>query len=71
MLEEQERGLAGADGKVLLDFLALLAAERRVGEDDVEAVIFLDVGEVLGEGVGVDDIGRLDAGRIMFTMAMT
>ena len=61
MLEEEERGLAGADGEVLLHFLAFFAAEGRIGDDDVEAVLFLNVGEVLGEGVGVDDVGRLDA----------
>ena len=61
VLEEEERGLAGADGEVLLHFLALFAAEGRIGDDDVEAVLFLHVGEVLGERVGVDDVGRLDA----------
>ena len=61
VLEEEERGLAGADGEVLLHFLALFAAEGRVGDDDVEAILFLHVGEVLGEGVRVNDIGRLDA----------
>ena len=30
----------------------------------VEAVLFLDVGEVLGEGIGVDDVGRLDASNL-------
>ena len=61
MLEEEERGLAGANGKILLHFLALFAAEGRVGDDDVEAVLFLHVGEVFGERVGVNDVGRLDA----------
>ncbi len=61
VLEEEERCLAGADGEVLLHFLALFAAEGRVGDDDVEAVLFLHVGEVLGERVGVDDVGRFDA----------
>ena len=61
MLEEEERGLAGADGEVLLHFLALFAAEGRISDNDVEAVLLLHVGEVLGERVGVDDIGRFDA----------
>jgi len=47
MLQEQEGGLAGADREVLLHFLALLAAEGRVGKDDVVAVLVLDVGETL------------------------
>ena len=56
-----KRGLAGADGEVLLHFLALFAAEGRIGDDDVEAVLFLHVGEVLGESVAVDDVGCFDA----------
>jgi hypothetical protein len=47
MLEEEKRGLASADGKVLLHFLALFAAEGRIGDDDVEAIPFLHVGEGL------------------------
>ena len=61
VLEEEEGGLAGADGEVLLHFLAFLAAERGIGQHHVEAVFFLDVGEVFGERVGVDDVGRFDA----------
>ena len=61
VLEEQEGGLAGADGEVLLHLLALLAAEGRIGQHHVEAVLLLNVGEVLGERVGVDDVRRLDA----------
>ena len=61
VLEEEERGLAGADGEVLLHFLALFATEGRVGDDDVEAILLLHIGEVLSERVGVDDIGRLNA----------
>ena len=47
MLEEEERCLAGADGEVLLHFLALFAAEGRIGDDDVEAIPFLHVDEGL------------------------
>ena len=61
VLEEEERGLASADGEVLLHFLALFAAEGRIGDDDVEAVLFLHVGEVLCERVGVNDVRRFDA----------
>ena len=61
VLEEQERRLAGADGEVLLHLLALLAAEGRIGQHHVVAVLLLNVGEVLGERVGVDDVRRLDA----------
>ena len=53
MLEEEERGLAGADGKVLLDLLTLFAAEGRIGEDDV--VSFL-----VGVGDEARDIGPVN-----------
>ena len=61
VLQEQEGRLAGLDREVLLDLLALLAAEGRVGQDHVVAVALLDVGDVLGQRVGVDDVRRLDA----------
>ena len=61
VLQEQEGGFAGADGEVLLHLGAFLAAEGRVGEDHVHPVLVLDVGEVLGQGVGVHDVGRFDA----------
>jgi len=61
MLEEEVGGLTGADGEVLLHFLAFLTAEGRIGLDDVVPVFFLNVGEVFGERVGVDDVRRFDA----------
>jgi len=61
VLEEEEGGLAGADGEVLLHFLALLAAEGRIGHYDLDAVFLLNVGKVFGERIGVDYVGRLDA----------
>ena len=45
----------------LLDFLAFLAAEGRIGKDDVVAVFVLDVAQVLGQCVGVNDVRSLDA----------
>jgi len=61
VLEEEERSLAGADGEVLLHFLAFLAAERRIGHDHVNAVFLLNVSQVFGERVGVDDVRGFDA----------
>ena len=61
MLQEEISGLAGPDGKVLLNLLALAAAKGRIGQDDIEAVFLLDIRDVLGQRVGVDDVGRLDA----------
>ena len=45
MLQEEEGGFAGLDGKVLLNLLAFLTTERGIGEDDIETITFLDVGE--------------------------
>src|ERR1700730_16741510 len=61
MLEKEECCLASADRKILLDFPSLLSTEGWIRQHHVEAVLFLNVGEVLGEAVGVDDVGRLDA----------
>ena len=61
MLQKQERGLACTDGKILLDFFALFATKGGIGQDDVETILFLHVGKVLGKCVGVDDVGRFDA----------
>ena len=61
MLHEQERRFTRLDVKVHLHLLALLAAKGRVGKDDVVAVLFLDVPKVFRKGVGVGDVGRLDA----------
>ena len=61
MLEKEERRFAGADREVLLDLLPLLAAERRIRQHDFVAVPFLNVGEVLGQRIRVDDVRRLDA----------
>ena len=61
MLEEEVGGFAGADGEVLLDFGAFFSAEGGIGEDDVVTILLLNVGEIFGEGVGVDDVGGFDA----------
>ena len=60
MLEEEEGSLACFDGEVLLHFLAFLATEGRIGEDEVVAVLVLHVLVVIGEGVGMDEVGGLD-----------
>ena len=60
VLEEQERGLPGLHRKVLLHLFAFFPSERRIGQDDVEAVRLLDVGEVLAQGVGQEDVRRVD-----------
>jgi hypothetical protein len=61
VLEKEKGRLAGANGKVLLHFFPLFAAEGRIGQHDVVAILLLNVGEVFGKRVGVDDVRRLDA----------
>jgi len=72
VLKEEECSLAGADGKVLLHFLALLAAKGRVGQDDVEAVFLFECpARFFGERVGMDYVRASIPCRIMFMIAMT
>ncbi len=47
MLQKQKGRLAGLDREVLLHLLALFAAEGRIGQYHIEAVLFLYVAEVL------------------------
>jgi hypothetical protein len=61
VLEKQERSFAGADGKILLYLFALLPAEGRIGHNNFDAVFFLNVGQIFGERVDVQQIGRFDA----------
>ena len=61
MLKEQERRLSGADGEVLLHLFAFIAAEGWIGHHHLIAVLLLNVGEVLRERIGVDDVWGLDA----------
>ena len=62
-LEEQERGFGGlfVFGEIALDAFLFLAAEGRVGEDDVHAVAFADVGELEAEGVAGVDLRGVEA----------
>ena len=71
MLKEEEGGFAGADGEVLLYFLALLASEGRIRQHHVEAILLLNVGEVFGEVLVWMIFGASMPCRIMFMMAMT
>jgi len=43
MLEKEKGGLAGLDREVLLDLLALFAAEGGICEDYIEAILLLNV----------------------------
>ena len=57
--EEEVGGLAGAElgGEVGLDAVLLHAAEGRVGDDDVHALLRAPVAQRAGEGVVVADVG--------------
>ena len=62
-LEEQQRGLGGllVLGEIALDALLLLAAEGRVGEDDIDALLLADLGELEAQGVAGVDLRRVEA----------
>ena len=57
--EEEVGGLAGAElgGEVGLDAVLLHAAEGRVGDDDVDALLRAPVAQGAGQGVVVADVG--------------
>ena len=54
-LQEQKRGFSRANREVLLNLFAFLPAERWIDHDHIDSVFVLNVGEVLGERVRVDD----------------
>ena len=60
-LKEEQRGLGGllVVGEVAEDAALFLAAEGRVGQDDVDAVLVADLRELESEGVaGIDAAAR-------------
>jgi len=59
-LQEQVGSLSRANRKVLLDFLAFLATEGWIGKNHIAAFAVLDVRQVFGEAIGVDDVGDFD-----------
>src|SRR5690349_8902542 len=60
MLQKQKRRLARANRKVLLNLISLLTAKRRIRHDNLITVLVLNVGKILAERVGVDNIRRFD-----------
>jgi len=48
-------------GKFLLYFLSLFSTKRRICQNDIEAITFLDVEYIFCERVGVNDIWSFDA----------
>src|ERR1035441_3272971 len=61
VLKKEEGSLASSDGKILLDFFALFTAERWIRHHHVNAIFVLDVGEVFGKRIRVNDVRCLDA----------
>ena len=51
LLEEEERGLAGADGEGLLHFLSLFAAEGRIGVSPRRGAVAATMARMSGRGV--------------------
>ena len=60
MFQEEVCGLAGLDGEVLLHLLTLATTKRGICQDVVKLVLGLDIGKVLSQGIGLDDIRRLN-----------
>ena len=60
MLEEQESCLSGLNREIVLDLLTLLPAEWWIGENDVVAILLLDVCQVLRQSIRVYDIRSVD-----------
>ncbi len=61
MLQEQETRSRRCESESSAEPLPFLAAKRRIGQHHVEAVLLLNVGEVLGQRIRVDDVRRFDA----------
>lgn len=61
VLQEEQFGGVALDREVLLDLRVLFAAEGRVGENHVVAVLLLNVADVLGERVASIQVGAFDA----------
>ena len=71
MLQEQERRLPRLDREILLHLRPLLPAERRIGQDHVEAVLFLNVARFSASVLVWTMFGASMPCRIMFIVAMT
>ncbi len=61
MLQEKKGRLTGADREVLLHFGPFLATKWWIGQDHIQAAFIFDSGQVFRQGIGVLDIGRLNA----------
>ena len=60
VFQEEVCRFSGLDGEVLLHLLTLAAAKRGICQDVVKLVLGLDIGKVLTQGIGLDDIRRLN-----------
>ncbi len=61
VLEEEECCLPCLDREVLLDLGADFSPEWRIREDDIMSISLIDIVDILSEGIGVSEIGCLDA----------
>ena len=62
-LKEQQRrlGRLHVAGEVALDAGLLFTTERRVGEDDIDAIFVAQLGELEAEAVAGVDLGRFES----------
>jgi len=60
VLQKEEGRFTGLDGEVLLDFLALFSPKGWIGQNHIEPVFVLNIADVLGKGIRVEDIGGLN-----------
>src|SRR5215203_6057834 len=61
MLQKQKRRFPRLDREVLLDLGAFLAAKGWIGENYVKTILVLDIADVFGKRVSVNDVRRFDA----------
>ncbi len=60
VFKEQERRLARPDGEVLLIRLVHARPERRICENNVDAVALREIGDLLRKRIAVDDVRGLE-----------
>ena len=61
VLEKEEGRLACLDREVLLDLRADLPTKWRICEDDIVAILLIDIVDILRERIGMTDIGCFDS----------
>ncbi len=68
MLKEEKGCFIGFDGEVLLNLGAFLAAKGGIGQNNVVAVFFLNIGEVFCKRIGMHNVWRFHAARMRYAL---